>query len=527
MFEAVQARGRSVTRPSSGARVSQTASTPPPVGGWNARDAVSAMPIQDALQLDNFWPTPSDVMLRKGYTQFCTGFGSVVESLMSYQSPGGTSTLFAASGTAFYTVASGAVAAAVVTGLTNARWDAVNYTNSSAASYLCAFNGVDAPRYWDGSAWTAITGASTPAITGVTTTKLKAPMVHKRRLWFIEDTTLKAWYLPVDAVGGAANAIDLAGIMKRGGALIALGSWTIDGGDGVDDYWVAVSTMGEVVTYRGTDPSAASTWTLQGVWQMGRPIGGTRCLIKYGGDLLYSSSAGVVPLALALQSATVDRSINVSDKIQKAMQDATDLYGATFGWCMMYYPAAQMLLVNVPTLSGSLSDQYVMNTVSMAWARFKDIYASCWCDHAGIPYFGGSTFVGQFWQVYADNSNNINGDVTQAFSYFGMPGVLKSWLMARMVLLAESAPAVTLVMNTDFATGLPISTATFSGGVAGLWDSGVWDVDVWGSDLNVYRDWQTISGYGQAGALRAQVSAKLIEVRWQATDWVYELGGVL
>jgi len=515
-----------LTRPFGGAMIDETKSIPAPVGGWNARESVANMGEADAVLLDNFWPTPSDVMLRRGYSQFCTGFGSAVESLMSYQAPAGTSELYAVAGTEFRPVASGAVGAAVVTGLTNALWESVNFTNADPTSYLCCFNGVDAPRYWNGSAWITITGASTPAITGVTTTKLKAPLVHKRRLWTIETGSLRAWYLPVDAVGGAASKLDLAGIAMRGGSLVALASWTIDGGDGVDDYWVAITTEGEVIAYRGTDPDSAATWTLQGVWQMGQPIGGARCVIKFGGDILYNSTSGLVPLARALLSALTDERIAVSDKIQSAMQDAALSYGSRSGWDLMFYPGAQMVLVNVP-ITATRSDQYVMNTVSGAWARFRKIFANCWAMHDGIPYFGGSTFVGKFWQNDADNVSNIVGDVEQAYNYFGERGRLKSWTMCRPVFLADSKPAVTVVLNTDFAEGLPNSTAGYVTQAEGLWDVAVWDVGVWGGELSVYRDWQTLGGTGIAGSLRMRVEAQNIEVRWQATDWVYQLGGVL
>ena len=46
-----------------------TASIPAPIGGWNGRDSLAEMPPTDAVQMVNFYPTPSDVTLRKGYTQ--------------------------------------------------------------------------------------------------------------------------------------------------------------------------------------------------------------------------------------------------------------------------------------------------------------------------------------------------------------------------------------------------------------------------------------------------------------------------
>jgi uncharacterized membrane protein YeaQ/YmgE (transglycosylase-associated protein family) len=70
---------------------------------------------------------------------------------MGYRPQSGTAALFGAAGTSFFNVTSlGAVGAAVVTGLTNARWQYVN-SSTSAGSFLMAVNGSDKLRGWDGS----------------------------------------------------------------------------------------------------------------------------------------------------------------------------------------------------------------------------------------------------------------------------------------------------------------------------------------------------------------------------------------
>ena len=61
-----------------------TASVPAPIGGWNARDSLGAMSPTDAVQMVNWYPTPSDILLRKGYTKHGTSLTGTVESLMNY-----------------------------------------------------------------------------------------------------------------------------------------------------------------------------------------------------------------------------------------------------------------------------------------------------------------------------------------------------------------------------------------------------------------------------------------------------------
>ena len=145
-------RAPSFRKATKGARVSSFYSLPAPALGWNARDSIASMKEAEALIMDNVFPDTTDVMVRKGYSQFATGLSDPIESLMAYNRADGDDNLFCAANGAFYDVtAGGAVGAAAQSGLTNSRWQYVNFTNSSGAVYLCCFNGVDAPRYYDGT----------------------------------------------------------------------------------------------------------------------------------------------------------------------------------------------------------------------------------------------------------------------------------------------------------------------------------------------------------------------------------------
>ena len=142
------------------------ASLPAPVGGWNARDSLANMAPTDAVQLENYFPGVSNVNLRGGYVKHATGFPDDVETLMTYS--GGTADqLWAVSDGKFYNAtAAGAIGAAAVSGLSNSKWEYTNIT-TSGGNYLYAANGVNTPYLYNGTTWTSITGASTPAITGV------------------------------------------------------------------------------------------------------------------------------------------------------------------------------------------------------------------------------------------------------------------------------------------------------------------------------------------------------------------------
>lgn len=502
-------------------QVAKTVNLPAPVGGWNARDSIAAMPVKDAVIMDNFFCMPTSVAVRNGMSKHATELPDTVESLMVYE--GASTKIFAASGTEFYDVTSaGAVGAAVVTGLTNARWNHINFGNSGGRHFY-ACNGVDKPRYYDGSSWVAVDGASNPAITGVTTTSLANPAVWKRRIWFIEAGTLNAWYLGTDAIGGAATKFDFGPVFQRGGSLVSIGTWTLDAGYGIDDHMVLITDMGEVAVYHGTDPASASTFALSGVYYMGSPIG-DRCVSKMGGDLLVISRDGLMPLSKALMSSRVNTKAALTDKIQSAISDAVTSYGARFGWEVLLYPQANALMINVP-VADDQQEQYVMNTITQSWSRFTGWGAYSWALLNDEPYFGGNGAVYKAWDGNSDNGSNIVARCLQAF--VGRSGQNKRATMIRPVLSASASPAVALSINADYDLSAPTGTPTFTPISASLWGSALWGSAVWGGSKSILRNWQYASAVGYAMAPNIKITVNGFECEWLSTDVVLEGGGVI
>lgn len=501
-------------------------SVPAPVGGWNARDSIANMEPTDAIQLDNLVPTVSSCVLRGGYSKWATGLSGKAQTLMNYAA-GGTTKLYAitSAGSLYDVTASGAVGAAAVTGLSGGYWEYVNFA-TTGGNFLYAVNGVDKPVLWDGTTWERVDGASTHAVTGVTTTSLANITVFKNRIWFIEKNTLKAWYLPTSQVGGAAQYIDLRGVAKFGGHIVDLDTWTIDAGYGIDDNLVFITSMGEVIIYRGTDPSNASTWSLTGVWKLGSPIG-DRAMMKYGGDLLILTYDGLIPMAQALQSSRLDPRVALSNKIQGAITEATTLYGShtSTGWQIFYTAKNNAVWVNVP-VQDDLQEQYVMNTITQSWCRFTGWGAYCWETFNDDPYFGGNGFVAKAWTTdYKDNLLPIKTTALQAFNYFGSRGVKKYFTRARPTLFTDGTPVVNIGMNVDFnMAGIPAPVELSDLPSAGLWGSGLWGSAVWGGGMSVQNNWQGITGLGYCGGIVLTSATNSVQLEWASTDVVFQRG---
>ncbi len=502
----------------------KTVTIPSPVGGWNARDSLSEMAPTDAVSLTNWFPLTTECMLRLGYTEHATGLPSQVESLLPY-SGGSTEELWAVSNGAFYDATSqGPIGAPAVSGLANSRWQWANIA-TAGGNFLYVANGINTPYLYNGTTWTSITGISTPAITGVTTTTLNNPILFKSRVWFIQTNTLKTWYLPPDSVGGAANPVDVSAIATKGGYIVDHATWTIDAGQGVDDYYAMVTSMGQVIIYQGSDPSSSTTWALKGVWNLGQPVG-NRCLYKLAGDIMYISQDGLIPLGESLQSSRVNPRVALTDKIQYATSSAISLYGSNFGWKTLYFARQNMLIMNVPVEEGANQQQYVMNTITKSWCNFTGWQANCWELFNDSPFFGGNGVVCQAWNSNADNGLNIDANTLQAFNNF-KNSLQKRFTMMQPVFRSDGTPGILASLNIDFSTEVNNSSLSFSPVTVGLWDSALWDAGMWGGALSVIQNWQGVNGIGRYAGIQMQLSSAGIDTRWVSTTLVYETGGIL
>ena len=498
------------------------ASIPAPVGGWNVRDSLANMSPTDAVTMTNFFPTVSSVNLRGGYSKWSTGITGQVDTVMAYET-GSVSKLFGiADGKIYNCTTQGAVGAAEKTGLTNSRFENINVT-TAGGSYLYACNGVDDPLLYNGTTWLSVNASSSPiAITGITTNKFNNVTLFKNRVWFIEKESLKAWYLPTNSVGGAAEVLDLSSIARMGGYIVSLSAWTIDAGYGVDDNLVFVTSQGEIIVYRGTDPSSASTWALAGVWKLGAPVS-RRCLYKYGGDLLILSLDGLLPLASALQSSRLDPRVNLSDKIQGAITEVTTAYQNSFGWTLLYHAKNNALWINVPVGLG-VQEQFVMNTITKSWTKFTGWAANCWETFNDNPYFGGNGFVGLAWNGYVDDINDINAIALQAFNYYESRGVKKYFTRARPSIFTDGTPSILVGINVDFDVSNTTGALNFSPTSYGLWDTSVWDNSLWAGGTIITNNWQGVTGIGYCAGIQLKSASQGLQIEWASTDVVFQQG---
>jgi hypothetical protein len=498
--------------------ISSAKSVPAPIWGWDALNPVSKMPPDHAVRLVNWFPQTSWVELRKGYVVHAnTATDEPVESLMAYQ--GLTSAkLFAASADSVFDVTVEDSVTTEVTGLANARIQHTNFA-TTGGNFLYCVNGADTPFYYDGSTWqtATITGS------GIDATEWVQVNVFKNRLFFVKNNSTSFDYLPVDSIQGTAAEFELGGLMSMGGYIMAMSTWSIDAGDGPEDYAVFVTSRGQVIIYRGTDPGEADSWALVGVFFMGAPIG-RRCMTKVGADVAIICIDGVLPLskAMVFERAAVVK-ISLTERIQRVMNESARAYKNNFGWQLISYPQGTRCVLNIPVEENVTQEQYVMNTITGAWCKYTGHNGSCWELLNDNIYFGDNT--GRVMladSTGSDNGEAIVADMMTAFYDYGTAGVVKRWVQCQPLMTTDSQVIPGIAFNVDFQENAPLSVSDSVVTPGAEWDLSAWDQVVWPGEVTSQTNWLGATGIGHWMSIRCVVNIQsqgLPDAEWGVDLW--------
>lgn len=478
---------------------------PAPTDGWDAISPLAEMDPKRAVILDNWVPRPGYVELRGGYAPYSSTLGtSPVETLMVYRSPTGEQ-MFAASSTKIYNVTSGIdPGTVVVSALTNARWQYINFTPGGGTNVIQCVNGADQLQQFNGTVW------SVPSITGLpggSTANIININAQKRRLWYIMKNSSIAAFMPTDAISGPiSGTLDFGALWSKGGFLVAMSAWTIDGGSGPQDYAMFTSSRGQVTLYSGIDPTNASDWHLVGTFDIAPPIG-RRCCTRIGSDVAIITGDGLIPISQALPfDPSADRSVALTARIQNAMATVASSSFNIFGWQFISFPDQQLGILNVPLTENSQQQQFVINTLTGGWCRFIGWNANCFEIYNDNLYWGGNA--GQINQGYVggqDWMSAINADMQCAYNWLDEPGKTKRMTMVQPLLTMGASLTPTIGVDVDFeSSNFSAPITSFTGTV--LWDSAIWDVSIWPTDTINFKNWLSVDALGHAMAIRMKVN---------------------
>lgn len=524
---------------------SKITTIPSPVGGLNAYDNLAAMPITDAIRLDNLVPQPYGCTVRKGFQEHATGLGGSVETISGWSSVNPFSSpnkLFGfADGSMWDITDVGAVVPAdeLLTGLTNDFWQSVFFANA-AGPHTLLFNGADDPIWYSGAGLQRLTlgdGIATGTWKNVDPANLIRGTIHQRRVWAVEIDSAMGWFLPPDAVYGVANYFDFGPFFKRGGYLAALGTWTVDAGSGSDDHLVAVSSRGEAVVFAGTDVTDSTAWKLVGVYFIGEPPRGRRFMTNKAGDLFVLTNNGVVSMATVITSTQVNiaTSDTYSKKIQFLLSELLSDLSDLEGWEIIFFPEINLLYINVPSVYQGGNVQLVSNDITQSWCTFSGMDARCWASVDGLPFFGTPdgrvmrAYVGYMDGVLLDGTGgtSIASACQQAYTHLNTPAAQKQVGLYRPTFLGSKIVGYASIIKYDYSQqNAPLATGSGTASPFAFWGTALWGQDTWSGGLLTQREWNSGSGIGTAVSLALNVSSDS-ETVWVSTDYTYRFGGAL
>lgn len=548
------------TRTNPKPRVAQTKTFPAPVSGWianqnlltpNARKPDGSV-VQGATVLTNWFPTATGLRMRGGSNLFATIGDEAhnVTSIFQYLN-GGTAKLFATTGTQIYDVTSPTAAQdsylvdqsgnnlvdqngnllvgtqSIPAGpsvdlLASGDWSVQQFA-TPGGTFLNCVNGVDTPLIFDGTSW-----ATTPAITGVDPTTLSFVFASKFRLWFIQKNTMNIWYLAPNSIGGAATLLPLGGIFSLGGSLMFGGTWSIESGAGPSEQTVFMTTEGEVATYSGTDPSSTSTWTRNGVFRVGKPLG-PNAVMRAGGDLIIATNIGLIPLSTAFQRDVAALApVAVSYSIETEWNKAVAASAPT--WQVEIWPNKQMMLIAPPNPSGQVPQIMAANVRTGAWAPFTGWNVTCMQVFQDRLFFGSDS--GKIVEAEATGSDqglSYTATCVPLFDPLKSPAALKTGLEARVVTRATSEPNPKLSLQADYVVSLPAAPDDTTVSAGNTYGTGVWGTAQWGNaaDKQTFQSWQSTPGGGYSLSVGVQITSGNLsapDVELVQLDLTFDMG---
>jgi len=504
---------------------------PAPVGGWNARDALSSMEPTDAVELINWVPGNGVVTGRGGsLTKIADigGAGASANTLIAYEGDNATR-LIAACGATIYNVSNLSSATSIKTGFTNDYWQYAAFDNNLV---LC--NGHDTPQVYNGTTLTDITITSGP-----TPTNLVGVVPFKGRAIYWENSSASFWYAAAGSFQGDLVEFPLATFTQHGGVISMIVSWTRDSNDGVDDLLAIIFSTGETIVYQGDDPSNAQAWSMIGRWMIGRPIN-IRAHTKFNSTEIVGTQVGFMGLDEAMQNLPPPQAFG--GRIIRAANMATASFGNQAGWQFIFYTAANLFLVNIP-LSATQSMQFVKNTNTGAWTKYTGWNARSFALFNKRLYFttgdGALVFADTnnndpIQNAYADDNTPITYYGTTAYQKFGEPGLKSQLTGARVVTTVFDRNALSINAFTDYKQKPlpPVPVAVEQ--AQGMWDVSAWDDVYWAGDDTdpltttanpTLRPVTAVSAF--AVALNVRYSSKVQNPNWYSTEFVYKPGGIV
>lgn len=475
-------------------------SWPAPTRGLVANGNLAVSQPGTAVLMENFWPTATGIITRRGSETHNTLAAGPVRALFSYTS-GTIGKMFAANDAQITDVT---IAGSPTDQLacTNGDWITAQYQSSDGTTYLRGVNGSDTPFVYDGSSFSTTPALTFPGGSSVVPQSLNFTWVYKNRFFFIQKESLDAWYLPVGQIGGELARFSLGGLFKLGGSLVMGATWSRDTGSGMNAMCAFFSSEGEVAIYQGDNPGDSATWGLVGVFRAGKPRG-RRSIMDAGGDLLTATDVGMVPLSTALEK---DFAILGNEALSEGIVDLWNeevANRASNDWNVTFWSTRQMVVVSLPTVSDRRVLWLACNARTRAWTTFTGWDATCVHVFNDRLFFGDAS--GNVVEANVsgmDNGQPFTATCIPSFDQMDAPG-WKTVHQLRAVMRGPNPVDVSATVQSEYDINIPAAPSASAVPGVSVWGDAEWGLDVWASSETtkyIYQDWVSAFGAGEVHA---------------------------
>lgn len=530
-------------------RYTQEAAMPAPIGGINAVDSMVQMSPIECIYTENILAEDFGMEVRDGFVEWANGWtGGIARTVITFE--GNTDAddkMWVANDEGIWEVSTEGTTAPTQ----SVTWPStagnagicsfINFGNDAGDRFLILCDGENGMYTWEQTidTWVKVAeGAG--GIIGVDPALFDFVMVWKRRVWFIQRDSGLAWFTAsVNNFKGNVELFNWAAQFKTGGQLIALHNWTLDGGEGIDDYLVGMSGAGDVVIYKGTDPSSATDFGLVGSWFVGETPLGRRTALEYSGDLYMLTIQGVIPLsALVRGEKASDQQTYISNKISPYIRSVLDEVLNDFGWHVHVHPKQSIIYINSPPRGNMPQLAFTLYFGNRSWSVIS-----------GLPKADTANWQGQvFWtdiernklfiqrgfldNVYLDPDTDglpteVEWNMLTRYDPLGTPSKQKRVQYIRPQFIADGPPAYFVRARYDYDISTIFGSPIDSEQGSKLWDEAIWGQAKWSGSLSPASNIVTGgSGMGRAVALaikgRSSKNTTLI-----GFDIAFDVGGFL
>ena len=538
------ARG-SYTRPSP--PVTQINSMPAPIGGMDNRIPLSSNDPSVCVYTYNLMPSSYGLELRDGYREWQvgvdnnlnTGIGTIIPFEGNTEGPI-DDRLFAVNNEGIWDVTVLGDAPELKIIFANQSSEAgygsfAHYLDEADNEFLFYADSVNGLFQYEQAtdSWTIPTD-----ITGVNVALVNFVVVHKQRVWFCEQNSTIGWYLDVASRQGTASDFNFGAKFKHGGGLVGLYNWTVDGGDGVDDYLIAVSSAGDVLPYGGSDPDV--NWVLAGTYFIGSMAKGSRCASQYGGNVSLLSSYGIIQMSDLLRGVDprMPNAESMGSKISDFIRKDMNTYRNDNGWDIIYLPTVGAISVITPKRLDGTHIQYIHTNDVGGWGMWRDLPMTCVGEWDDKVYFGTEDGRVMAMDVSKDNilldppEGSINGSEVKFstlmnYQDFGTPAMFKRGKIIRPNFVSQGEVAFNTKFLYDYDVSELLTAPIPAEQTFAQWDISLWDVAVWNSgELQIFSKPVGGSGLGRYVSVAIKGSG-VTGTRLASIDVFWDIGGGL